>query len=1125
MLLLTFIEVNRMRYTDEQQKAIDKRGASLLLSAAAGSGKTATLVERIMRLVEDGADVDSMLVVTFTRAAAAGMREKLSRALSEQAAAGNQHAHEQLIRLERALITTLHAFCADFLRENFESADVDPAFTILDDADEKIMLDAALDEALEKAYENGGEALGYLDYGRGPSGVREMAIQLVRFLESRPDPDAWLEKALSGIPSDWIREVMQANRHKIEEAYIHILQALAFESELPPHYSKALSEDVAGLEDLLLIEDYEQLRIAVENFKFTTPRGRNTGYSEDVIKQVKDLRDTARKRLGDLSMKGLPLAVAVPDAEKTLMGAKALGGIVRDVMRLMDEAKAERGALTYGDLEGRTLRALYKEDVSRAMKERFSYVFVDEYQDTSDIQEAIVSRIAREDNLFMVGDVKQSIYRFRQAEPSLFLDKYARYSKGEGGVLLPLTRNFRSERSVLDFTNAVFEKLMTGGDSEILYDEAARLRPGSDDAPAGPPVEVHVLTGSADDELTSGEREGLLIAKRIKEMMAEDETLRYRDFAILTRQGARAFDALMPMLISEGIPCYADGAAGYFDTLEIRLMLSLVKITDNLHSDIELIGILRSCVCLLSVEELAQVRLCDREGSFADAVLKCAEGDGELAEKLREFLSMLDSWRLQVGAVGLDKLMRIMADESGLYAYVGALPGGAQRQANIDQFIMRAGNYDRDVSGSLNRFLAFAEGLKAKGAGDAAHVLGENDDVVRLMTVHHSKGLEFRVVFGALMGTRLRMEKNDDSMLCHSRLGIGLMHFDEKLRSRRNTISRVAIMDRMNREGLAEELRVMYVLFTRAQERLLLVGTVKDIEKAHSLWRAAFRYPMLTGTMLNMTMAALGDTAQHSYMTFHEHEASDYAPPGIAAGRVQVRIDPEDYDPALAAKYMWQYPDSGAESRPLKLTASGLMRSVEGPENMEPLAPRPNFMSGRGMTGAETGTAYHRAMRFIDLTALDGLEGRPLIDNIRLQLDSMHRRELLTREEREAVRPTVLAQFMMSDTGLRLRKAEAVRRELPFNVPARASQALTGEEMRGSDGDMLVQGTIDCCFMEDGQWVLLDYKTNRTDDLEGVKNHYARQLELYAYALKKITGIPVKDKILCLIAMGTEFNY
>ena len=1111
-----------MRFTDEQQKAIDIRGSSLLLSAAAGSGKTATLVERIIRLVQEGADVDSMLVVTFTRAAAAGMREKLSRALGAQSAAGDKHAHEQLIRLERALITTLHAFCADFLRENFESAGVDPAFTILDDADEKLMLDEALDEALEAAYSGGGEALDYLDYGRGPSGVREMALQLVRFLESRPEPEKWLEAALSGDSQLWIDEVLRANRRDIGQAHISILQALALESELPAHYSNALSVDAAALEDLMLIDDYETLRRAMIDFKWPALRGSKKGYDEEILTRAKNLRDSAKRKLAGLSMPGLPLSVAIPDAEMTLAGARALADIARQTIELMDAAKTERGALSYADLEMRTLRALDKPDVAAAARERFSHVFVDEYQDTSDIQEAIIRKIARSDNLFMVGDVKQSIYRFRQAEPSLFLDKYARYSQGDGGTLLPLTRNFRSAKNVLDFTNSVFEKLMTGGDSEITYDTAARLRPGTDDTPDGPPVDIHVISGASEDELTSGEREGLLIAREIKRMMAEDPSLSYKDFAILTRQGARAFDALMPMLISEGIPCYADGAAGYFDSLEIRLTLSLIRLTDNFHTDIELIGVLRSCVCLLSVEELAQIRLADRECSFADAVLKCAEGEGELPGKLREFLDMLASWRLRAGVLGLDKLIRAIVDESGLYAYVGALPGGAQRQANIDQFIMRAGNYDRDVSGSLNRFLAFADGLRSKGSGDAAHVLGENDDVVRLMTVHHSKGLEFPVVFGALMGTRLRTEKREDSLLCHSRLGMGIMHYDESLRSRRNTISRAAIMDRVNRESLAEELRVMYVLFTRAQNCLKLVGTVNDMEKARSLWQAASAHPFLAGSMLNMTMAALGDVENHAHTRFFEHNTSEFAPPGIAAGRTEVRVDPEAYDPALAEKYAWKYPYSGAESRPLKLTASGLLRSVDGPDNIEPLAPRPRFMSEQGMTGAETGTAYHTAMRFVDLKALHGLTDRPLIDNIRLQLDDMRARALLTQKERDAVRPTVLARFLDSETGRRLRSAADVRRELPFNVLAMASQALSGEEMHGSDGDMLVQGAIDCCFMEDGKWVLLDYKTNRTDDVEAVKNHYKRQLELYAYALEKITNIPVKDRILCLIAMGTE---
>ena len=1120
-----------MRYTDEQAAAIAARGENLLLSAAAGSGKTATLVERVTQLALEGANVDEMLVVTFTRAAASGMREKLTRALAQRATEGDARARDQLIRLERAPITTIHAFCADFLRENFESADVDPAFTILDEADANMLSEAALDAALERAYEKGGDALEQLDYGRGPEGVKEMAARLMKFLESRPDAEKWLAQALAGAPDMWRSEMVGAARRAVEESCIALREALTL--MLPDHYVNALAVDLDKLESMWAINDYEEMRLAVSAFKLTVPRGRNTGYDPEQIEYARSLRERAKRRMEAVEISALPIETALDDSMATLVGARALAEIVSDAAAELNRAKAERGALSYGDLETRTLAALNRPEVMEAARNRYAYVFVDEYQDTSDIQEAIVRRVARADNLFMVGDVKQSIYRFRQAEPRLFMEKYKDYSAGMGGRLMPLTRNFRSARSVLDFTNAVFERLMTGGDTEIEYDALARLRPGDEDAPPGAPVEIHLLAGSGEDELSSAEREGLMIAAEIKRLMAQDPTLSFRDFAILTRQGARAFSAIAPMLISQGVPCYAEGAGGYFDALEIRLTLSILRIIDNFHSDAELIGVLRSCVCALSLEQLAQIRLLSREGSYADAVLLAAQGEGELAEKLREFLERLESWRLRAGTMGLDSLVHAVVEESGLYAYVGALPGGAQRQANIDIFIMRAGNYDRDVSASLNRFLAFADELKARGGGDAAHALSENDDVVHLMTVHHSKGLEFRVVIGARLATHIAREKKDDSILCHTRLGIGLMLFDPKLRSRRNTLSRAAIAECINRESLAEELRVLYVLLTRAKERLILTGCVRDVEKARAMWRAAAYSPALTGSMLDMVMASLAEyelpfdapeCAQDVPACIFTHPAAEYTAPELAEDAVSIEFDAEQdiCDAEQLRRFEWEYPHRADEQRPLKLTASGLIRNIDGPANMEPLAERPEFMQADGMTGAETGTAYHRAMQLIDLSAFKGLEGRALIDEIRRQLDKMAAENLMTYQAREAVRPTLIAQFIMGATGRRLLGAREIRRELSFNVLVPMARALMQDEMRGGEGDILVQGVIDCCFLEEGKWVLLDYKTNRADNINQLKALYARQLDLYAYALEKITGISVKEKILCLISMGTQ---
>ncbi len=1106
-----------MRLTDEQQRAVEARGENLLLSAAAGSGKTATMVERVLQLAAEGADVDRMLVVTFTRAAAADMRQKLTRALGERAAAGDARCREQLVRLERAPITTLHAFCADFLRENFEAADVDPAFSILDEDDARLMLDQALDEALETGYQTGGAALENLDYGRGPSGVRAAADTLMRFLDSRPDPETWLNAALAGDPDAWAQEITNAARRDVQEALIALMETRTL--PLPPHYINAIEADRLALEEIAKERGYERLRGLLLDFKLTTPRGRNAGYDPDAIEEAKNLRDAAKKALAGAPILTLPLEIARADAMDTLIGARALSEIARAAQGFFDEMKKERGALSYADLEKRTLFALADENVADAARARFSYVFVDEYQDTSDVQEAIVRRVARPGRLFMVGDVKQSIYRFRQAEPKLFLEKYAAYARGMGGRLLPLTRNFRSKKSVLDFVNAVFERLLTGGDSEIEYDENARLRPGDGAADPGEPVEVHLVEGSGEDELTQAEREGLMIAGEIKRLMAQDGTLRYRDFAILTRQGASAFSALTPMLIAEGIPAYADGGGGYFDSLEVRLTLSLLRLIDNFRRDEDLIAALRSPVCALTLEELAEIRLTKRDGSYADAVYACAEAEGALPEKLRDFLSMLDAWRLRTGARPLDDLSRAVMDESGIYAYAGALPGGTQRQANLDLFVVRAGAYDRDVSGSLSRFLTYAEGMQAHGAGDAAQALGENDDVVRLMTIHHSKGLEFRVVFGARLSTRVRTERAEDSLLCHPQLGIGLMRFDPTLRARRNTLSRAAIVERFGREGRAEELRVLYVLMTRAKERLILTGSVKNLDRARARWRAASENPMLAGTMLDMTLSAL---VERNIGLIIAHPATAFTPPDPVFGRTRITVDQSAYDPDLAEKYAWVYPHKGDEDMPLKLTASGLLRGVDGPRNLEPLAERPLFLQENGMTQAERGTASHRAMQLLDLAALEGLAGKELVLAVRKQLDACANALLLSDEQLDAISPTMLAHFLESETGLRLRAAKEVRREVSFNLMMPAAEALTRAETDALSGEILVQGTIDLCFIEEGMWVLVDYKTSRTDDLGAIKAHYALQLDLYAKALERITKIPVKEKILALIAQGVE---
>ena len=1141
-------------WTDEQLRAIEARGGNILLSAAAGSGKTTVLVERVLRLItRDGVDIDRMLVVTFTRAAASDMRAKLSARLTERASEGDARCREQLLKLEGASISTLHSFCSDFLRTNFESAGVDPAFRVLDDAVDARLRDEALDGALEEAYAAGGEALLELDYGRGPKGVRAAAELLLRHMEDRPDPEGWLSKAArcdGEALGRWQDELKDDARRALRTALAFLRRALAMPG-CPMNYESAIRQDVREIESMLSLGDYDALYGAVRGFRPASAAKGKKGPKADpeVTEAVKDLRDSAKKALAGIRIVDLPLTQARQDARALAGQLETLAGIALRASELYEAGKAEQSGLTYADLEHRTLRALRDPAVARAMRERFDCVFVDEYQDTSDIQEALVGAVCRGDNLFMVGDVKQSIYRFRLAEPRLFMEKYAAYAKGEGGLLLPLTRNFRSRRGILDFVNLVFERVMTGGDSEITYDDLARLNPGLGDEAEGDDPDVDILLvdtgaegepsegGEAEEELLQlreAEREGVLIAQTIRRMMAADPSLRYRDFAILTRSKAQAFSAMMPVMLAHGIPAYADGQSGYYDSLEIGWLLSMLRLIANARLDVELIAMLRSPAVGLTVDELARIRIAWRDLAYVDAAAACArEGGDELARRIGEFLAQLEGWRLKCGSMGLGEFVRLVLDESGFYTYAGALPGGAQRQANLDQLVVSACAFDDEYSGSLTRFLQYIERRREKSDGDVAHLLGENDNVVRMMTVHKSKGLEFRVVFGAQLGKRYHKERTVAPLLCHRDLGIGMNYFDPVLRTRRQTLPQAAILACQGREDAAEEMRILYVMLTRAQQRLVLVGTVKGAEKSMRRWQALSAAPFASFSHLDLIMAArLGAEARGAPPCSRLRVLPAASIRQEAAGEADgartlfegIMARPEDYaDEGLERELSWQYPDPLSPGRPLKLTASGLLREIEGPGALPALTERPAFLSGdaRRMTAAERGTAHHRCMQLLDLDALAGLEGRALTDAVARQLNGFADRALLAEGQREAVSPRRLARFLESDVGLRLRAASTVRREWPFNVTLGVGEALTPQEAgRYGDGELLVQGTIDCCFVEGGAWVLLDYKTDRTDDMDALRAHYEKQLNVYALALERITGLPVKQRLLCLLESG-----
>ena len=1137
-----------MQFTEEQRRAIEARGTNLLLSAAAGSGKTAVLVQRVLSLIEEGADVERMLVVTFTRAAAAEMRARLAARLGEQASRGDERLREQMLRLDRASITTLHGFCADFLRANFEAAKVDPAFRILDDAEDRRMLDEAADEALETLYAEGGEALAHLDAGRGPEKVRALALELYDYLCERPDPEEWLSTALDREQAPvtaWTEEIVRAARRSVETALAATRAALEHPG-CPAHYAAAMEKDMEALLAMREMDDAGAMSAALKAFKQARPSGRNKGVDPEALEAVKALRKTADDAVKRSRLRNLSLAQARADALALYDVFPVLADAARRIGAEHARRKEERSGLSYADLERCTLRALGQENVRDAVREQYEYVFVDEYQDISDLQEALIQSVSRKNNLFAVGDVKQSIYRFRLAEPRLFLGRYERYQRGEGGVLLPLTRNFRSSRPVIGFVNAVFSRTMLGGDAEIVYDGLARLNPGRADGEEAPLPEIHILDESAGEDVGDDEaleeigragREAMWIAGRIRALRAEQPGLRYRDIAILTRAKSSAAAAMLPVLLSEGIPAYAEGLSGYFDTLEVAFVLSLLRLVDSELRDVEMIGALRSCMAQLTLEELSQIRLAHADMSFAGAArARAEEGEDALSQKLRGFFARLDSWRLRADTLPLGELVRAVCVESGFYTYAGALPGGAQRQANLDALVTRAENFDAEISGSLTRFLGYAEHMRARGDGDSAHLLGEGDDVVRLMTIHKSKGLEFPVVFGALTARSFRGAASGELFRAHRELGLGIHYVDEKLGTRREPLSYLAIGERDRREDAAEELRLLYVLLTRAQQRLILVGSLRNAAARLPIFEATGDFPSAATSHLQLVLGALAAArrageAPVASVTVHALDELSGPPPvpeaemGAQALLREALGQKAEEREALDEAMAWVYPHMLDSERPLKLTASGLLREAEGPRELPALAERPQFMQEGGMTGAERGNAYHRALQLLELAPLRGLSAAELAAAVRAQLDEMRAANRLSAAEREAVRPERLARFLAGKTGARLLQSDTVRREWPFNVRMRVSEALDDPAYERYGGEeVLVQGTVDCCFIENGGWVLLDYKTDAARDREALVRHYTKQLAIYALALERITGLPVRERLLCLLSLGEEIS-
>ena len=1180
-----------VQWTPRQRAAIEARNTNLLVAAAAGSGKTAVLVERICALAREGHSIENMLVVTFTRAAAAEMRGKILEAFQREADGGGEHAArfaEQSALVEQASISTLHGFCGEILRTYFPAAGVDPTYRIGDVHETGSLRQEALREALAQAYEeneedNNGDFAALAACWTDEQ-IGQQVIELYRFLRTQPEPWVWMEQATNAYDANgqalntWADSIVRAARTRIGSARINIQQAIRLCGQPGgcAGYINALESDLLLMDGLLRASQsgYEALREALASVSFQTIGRIGKSDDKDLAKQTKDLRDAAKKVITESLTKGL-FAVSLGehgmDFRALLPQIRALGALAQALDTNYAARKQAHNLLDYEDLEHKALEAVRETWVADALRERYAYIFVDEYQDSSVIQEALINGIARDHNVFLVGDVKQSIYRFRRAEPGLFLQKAELYADGEGapGRRIDLNQNFRSRPNVLAAINHIFAYAMRKEETEIPYDHEAMLYP-RDDPPPGPDPEVELylleMADESEDEdapespepnqrLEPGDRlaqEAMIAAERIHALVGTDlwdpkgkknRPLRYRDIVILLRAAKNVAQPLQRTLEEQGIPVFCDTGDSFFAMPEVRLVIDLLRVVDNPLHDVALMGALHGPAAGLSNDALAAIRQAcpESDASFYEAVKAYAKrGDG-LAQQLRDFLDLLDSLRLYAKALTLDALVWRIYEETGCYARAGSLPGGHTRQANLRMLAQRAAALQQRRGAGLPAFLWEAEQLRAQGDSESAKALGEHEDVVRIMTMHKSKGLEFPVVICLELGRGFAQRGNDRAPIsCHSSLGIALRRIDPELRIRYDTLANDAHKLQRERETLADATRLLYVAMTRAQDRLILIGrgdrARQSLDTRLARWALAASRPETSSallaeakSMIDLLLPPLTSNEQLSSKWRIERKSA-VALPEMERARAEAWVDrlnqlpvPEPLS-AVATGLGMRPPEPLQDAPRWKTTVSALLRKEQGEEAYVPPSPWPLFLGERlrpdlglrGLDGAARGTAFHAAMRALSLEPLRGLSGQQLHNEIAGQLDNLVTTERLRQAERDSLREKELAIFFDSELGQQMLASDTVRREWAFNLRMEAE----GDEIQ------LVQGVLDCCFIPsshatgDRAWVLLDYKTDADPDTLALSERYAPQIALYAQALTRITGLPVEKAAFYFVKKG-----
>ena len=1169
------------KWTDRQQEAIDDRGNSLLVSAAAGSGKTAVLVERIEKLLlvpdENGkrASLDRMLIVTFTKAAASEMKEKLRKALGEalkdKGEEEQRYLRSQLSMIGRADICTFDSFAQKLVRTYYQVINADPGFRVCDEYASSLLKAEALDEMFKDLYES--EDKDFRDFldrystSKSDENVRNMILNLYSYIDTLDECDAeeFLKKPmfdpafLLGIGKKYAETTLEQMI-----SFFKLLEEL-FDVHKMPERKKLMAEAVSDTESRLEALRKGYVEETVEWLcKYTFSRKLRTQAREwqDNMYIVGDMVDVlwdggAKEVQGRFKglFDGLSLERLESEAEMLRSSVMELCALTADFREKYKKKKEKEGLIDFSDGEHMAVKILKKEDVQKECREKYEHIFVDEYQDCNPVQEKLIECISSGNNLFTVGDVKQSIYRFRHAEPEIFIKRRKEYKAGKKDCkAIDLNSNFRSQHSVIRFVNSLFENLMTEENCGIKYDSDAALVPGRQDYSSYSYEPVLYLVDRSDDEeaedseveeLKKTELEALMAVKLIKKYCApgvttmvydnskhEDRKLEYRDMAILLRSARNRAEIYYEALTKAGIPAYLERDEGYFDTPEIQTAVNLLKIIDNPMQDVPLISVMYFPSFGFTSEELARIRTESRrrgEGrvSYYDAFVSMREnGEGALAEKCRSFSERIRDWRLKSRALSLSDFLWDLLRESGIMTFAAGLSSGEQRVANLNALVDRAADYERNNAGGIYGFTEYIKLIsdkKSKVKTGQSGIVSSDENAVRIMTIHKSKGLEYSFVLFASAGGQPFRDKDHSRVVYRKGLGTSMYLSKPEEFSSLKSLSYSIIKEEERKAELAEEIRLFYVAATRARDMFFMCAAEKNVSK---MIQNAASYRIKKERCANYAQMALPYikvktvTKKELIDSSDAEEASENREKLKESFEKGFEIDESKMEglslEELKERLSYDYTPPLSEQEKKKFSVSELAereREKEGYvfESPEFELPVPAFLGGtRKLSAAETGTAYHKVMEHIDFS-----KGEKDRDSIAEFAKGLCEKGILSEEELAAIRPERIAAFFASETGRRACRAEVLKKETPF-------------VLRHEDGGrtVLVQGTIDCWFEEDGKLYLIDYKSNyvdtrrKEDELERLKKEYRPQLDLYREALEKILGKKVEGAYLFLFSAG-----